>query len=166
MQANLVGGAISKQTKTWLPDFLRENFAKPLGIDRYYLPMMPTGDAYMGGGVYILPRDFLKLSQLMLNKGKWNGKEIITEDYVRKSMEARYTLGTAKYGYLWWMIEYPFQGRKVKAYFAGGNGGQISMFIPELDIAFVAFGGNYASSATFKMQQEFFPNYVLPAVAN
>lgn len=164
MQPNLLGGAIARQTHTWLPDFFRENFAKPLQVTRYYMPIMPLGDAYMGGGMQWMPRDFLKLSQLMLNKGKWNGKEIITEEYAKRCAEPRYKMGDRKYGLLWWEEDYPYQGRSLVAHAAEGNGGQMSMYIPELDLAFVAFGGSYASRGALRMQNEFIPQYVLPMV--
>jgi CubicO group peptidase (beta-lactamase class C family) len=41
-------------------------------------------------------------------------------------------------GYLWWVIEYPYRDRTVRAFFAGGNGGQIVMGVPELDLV-IAF---------------------------
>ena len=49
----------------------------------------------------------------------------------------------ARYGYLWWIFDYPYQGRKVRSYFASGNGGQLSIGIDELDLAIVFQGGSY-----------------------
>lgn len=71
---NLVGAVVKHATGTWLPDIFQRDFAQPLQISRYYLNLMPTGDAYMGGGLYMRPRDLLKLGQLYLNGGVWNGK--------------------------------------------------------------------------------------------
>jgi CubicO group peptidase (beta-lactamase class C family) len=54
-----------------------------------------------------------------------------------------YPMGpTSRYGYLWWMGEYPSGGRTLHYYLAAGNGGQISLAIPDLDLAVAAFGGN------------------------
>jgi CubicO group peptidase (beta-lactamase class C family) len=69
-----------------------------------------------------------------------------------------------QYGYLWWNIEYPYKNRKVRAYFAGGNGGQLVMVIPELELAIATYGGNYADRVSLALQQEYVPRYVLPAV--
>jgi hypothetical protein len=52
----------------------------------------------------------------------------------------------------------------VRGYFAGGNGGQVFMAIPELDLVVAFTGGNYGQSATFTSQRVFMPRYVLPAV--
>ena len=72
-----------------------------------------------------------------------------------------------QYGYLWNSMQYPYQGRpegKVRAFFAGGNGGQISMAIPDLDLVIAFTGGNYSDAATFRTQRTFMPEFLLPAV--
>ena len=70
-----------------------------------------------------------------------------------------------QYGYLWWDIEYPYKNRKLRAFFAGGNGGQVVMVIPELDLVIATYGGNYSSPESgCCMQQELTPNQILPAV--
>jgi hypothetical protein len=61
-----------------------------------------------------------------------------------------------------WFLAY--NGRKIRAFFAGGNGGQVSMAIPDLDVAIAFTGGNYADAATFVAQRMFVPDYLLPAV--
>ena len=61
-------------------------------------------------------------------------------------------------------MEYSHRGRKVRGLFAGGNGGQIFMAIPDLDLAIAFTGGNYNQAATFTAQREFIPRYILPAI--
>ena len=68
------------------------------------------------------------------------------------------------YGYLWNSVEYPYQGRTVHAYFPAGNGGQVYIGIPDLDLLVAFTGGNYADRTTFRSQQEFVPQDILPAV--
>lgn len=69
-----------------------------------------------------------------------------------------------QYGYLWWIIEYPYKGRTVRAYFAAGNGGQIVMGIPDLDLVIAFYGGNYNDPSLFIPQNVYVPEYILPAV--
>jgi len=155
--------------------------AEPLGIKQYYMNLTPTGDAYMGGGVRLLPRDFMKLGQLHLNGGTWNGRRVLTEEWCHRATSdvtridkttaynwqtSRIEIGTRKYGYLWWVEDYPYQGRTVRAFFAGGNGGQIVMGIPELDLVIAFYGGNYSDRALFVPQWVYVPQYILPAVGN
>ena len=162
---HLAGGVISRATGRSVPDLMWELVGQPLGMQHYYIPLTPLGDAYMGGGWHFRLRDFMKLGQLYLNGGTWRGRRVVSEDWVKRSTVPRFPMGTlSKYGYLWWVWEYPYQGRKVQAYFASGNGGQYVMVIPELDLVFAAYGGNYADAANWTTARELVPRYVLPAV--
>jgi len=69
-----------------------------------------------------------------------------------------------KYGYAWWLREYPYGERTVRAFFAGGNGGQVVIGIPELDLLVAFYGGNYSDSVLYRSQREFVPQFILPAV--
>ena len=100
----------------------------------------------------------------MLNGGTWNGHRVVSERWARRATSPLVSLGNAKYGYLWWMTEYPYQGRTVQAFFAGGNGGQVVIGIPELDLVVAAYGGNYNDPVLFRTQRRLVPEYVVPAV--
>ena len=98
----------------------------------------------MAAATSFLPRDFLKLAQLMVNDGRWNGRQIVSRDWARKSGSAlRNLTQSQQYGWLWNSVEYPYKGGQVRAFFAAGNGGQIFMGIPELDLVIGFTGGNY-----------------------
>ena len=64
----------------------------------------------MGGGIYWLPRDFMKLGQVMLNGGSWNGQRIVSSDGARRATAPLENLRKLQYGYLWWSITYPYRG--------------------------------------------------------
>jgi CubicO group peptidase (beta-lactamase class C family) len=66
---NLVGGAVASVTNSWLPIFFDQHLVRPLQFHAYHINLMPTGQAYMGGGLYLRPRDELKLGQLYLSHG-------------------------------------------------------------------------------------------------
>ena len=61
-------------------------------------------------------------------------------------------------------LRFPLQGRTVHAYYAGGNGGQTVIVIPELDMVLSTWAGNYASLVGLKIQEELIPKYILPAI--
>ena len=100
---------------------------EPMKIERYGWPLDPAGNPYGGGGVQFLPRDFMKLGQLMLDGGTWHGRRILSRDFVARASAPLYHLRNITYGYLWWGIDYPYKDRTVRAFFAGGAGGQIVM---------------------------------------
>ena len=68
------------------------------------------------------------------------------------------------YGYQWWVEDYPYKGRILRAFFAGGNGGQIVMGIPELDLVIAFYGGNYSDRVLLIPQWVYVPQYILPAI--
>jgi CubicO group peptidase (beta-lactamase class C family) len=163
-QANLAGGVLARVTRRWLPDLFHELVAQPLQMGRYAMNLTPTGEAYMGGGVQFLPRDFMKLGQLMIDRGRWRGRQIVSADWTRKSITARYDLRGLSYGYLWWVIDLPYKARTVRAFFAGGNGGQMVMGVPELDLVIAFYAGNYSDPVMYQTQRVYVPEYVLPAI--
>lgn len=165
VQPHLAGGVIAKATGRWLPDLFRETVAEPMQMRGYAINLTPTGEAYFGGGARFTARDFLKFAQLMLDDGKWRGKQIVSAEWARKSTAALTDIRGRHYGYLWWLIDLPYRGRTVRAFYAAGNGGQTSMGIPELGLAVAIFGGNYADTpATLAVQRELIPTHLLPAV--
>lgn len=164
MSPHLVGGVLRRATGRPLPELFHELIAEPLAIRRYWMNLTPTGEAYMGGGVRLVLRDFMKMGQLMMSGGTWNGRRVVSEAWARRSTSPLVTIGTSQYGYLWWLTEYPFQGRKVKVFYAGGNGGQVVIGIPELDLMVAANGGNYNDRVLFRTQRVLVPEHVLPAV--
>lgn len=161
---NLIGKVLSSATGQPLEDLFQDLIAGPLALGRYHLQLQPTGEPYMGGGIYWMPRDFMKLGQLMLNNGVWNGKRVVSEEWVRRSIAPHYPLQDRNYGYLWWVDDYPWQGRTLKAFYAGGNGGQVVIGIPELDLVICFWGGNYSSRTLYRMQNDLTTDYVLQAV--
>lgn len=137
--------------------------ARPLNIGRYAWPMDGAGNPYGGGGVAMLPRDFMKLGQLMLDGGRWQGRRIIGADFARRSTSALYNLRNIHYGYLWWREALPYKDRTVIAFRAAGAGGQTVTVVPELGLVVALYGGSY-SNANQREIQHLVPRIILPAV--
>jgi CubicO group peptidase (beta-lactamase class C family) len=164
MEPYLAGLMLERVSGRPLPDLFHELLAEPLGFQRYTLGLTPLGEAYFGGGHRFVARDFLKLPQMYLNGGTWNGRRILTEEWVKRSTTERYRMGSRGYGYLWWIIDYPYQGRTIRAYAQLGNGSQNAVFVPELDLAFATFGANYNSRSINHLLNALVPRHILPAV--
>lgn len=161
---NLALGVLSRATGESPMATFDRLLGGPLKIDRYSWLMDPAGHPYGGGSVQFFPRDFMKFGQLMLNGGTWQGRRILSRDFVARASAPLRQLNSIQYGYLWWSINYPYKDRAVRAYFAGGNGGQGVMVVPELDLVIATYGGSYASRVGLHIQQDFAPNYILPVV--
>jgi CubicO group peptidase (beta-lactamase class C family) len=163
-EPNLAGGMLARVARESQLSLFDRLLGRPLRLGDYAL-FLRSGDVYGGGGYRLVPRDFLKLAQLMLNGGRWGGKQIVSAEWARRSTAALRDLWPGQqYGYLWNSVVYDYNGRKIRAFFAGGNGGQISMAIPDLDLVIAFTGGNYADAATFRAQRNFVPEYLLPSV--
>ena len=168
MKPNLAAGMLERIAGEPLPEMFYRLVAKPMRMDKYHLFLQPTGQAYGGGGHHFTTRDFMKLTQLFLNDGKWEERQIVSQEWARKSGAALRVLSPTSgqtYGYLWNSFSYPYRGRKLHAYFPGGNGGQVYIGIPELDLVIAFTGGNYADRVLFRAQREFVPDDILPAVS-
>ncbi len=160
---NLALGMVSRVTGESPMYTFDRLLGEPMKIHRYSWVLDPAGHPFGGGSVQLLPRDFLKLGQLMLNKGMWQGRRILGRDYVERSSEPLYHLRGVYYGYLWWGIDYPYKDRTLYAYYAGGAGGQTVVVVPELELVVATLGGNFSSRGT-RFMAEVVPRSVLPAV--
>lgn len=167
MKPNLAAGMLEKIAGEPMQEMSDRLLARPLHMGRYHLFLQPTGEVYGGGGHRFTSRDFLKWAQLMVNDGKWEGKQIFSKEWARKSgapLRMLIPRFGQTYGYLWNSRAYDYKGRKLHAFFAGGNGGQISVGIPELDLVIAFTGGNYADGVMFRSSNTYIPESILPAV--
>ena len=114
----------------------------PLGINQYFWKRIPTGLADTEGGLYLAATDLAKIYYLYLKDGNWNGKQLVTAEWVKASVTPAITVGRAvKYGYKWWLYEYGNDNQKF-VWAGSGFGGQLPIIIPEYDIVAVFTGWN------------------------
>jgi len=161
---NLVGGVVADATHAWLPAFFHTAFAQPLGFGPYYVPMMPTGTMYLGGGEYVAPRDFLKFGQLFLDGGVWHGRRLLSKAWVQRSLQPHAALQSpGDYGYAWHILHVTVAGKTYVVDQAGGNGGQMLFVIPSLDAVAMVTAGNYGDYPTWRKFAEIIPQAVIAA---
>jgi CubicO group peptidase (beta-lactamase class C family) len=138
-------------------------------MEGYHLNLMPTGEAYFGGGAYLRPRDMLKLGQLYLSGGTWGGRRVVSKEWVARSLQPRAEMEAYfgvehKYGYGWHLYRLPANGRMYSAYGAGGNGGQMVIVVPDLDLVVATTGGAYGEfKKWYRWLTELIPQHVLAA---
>jgi CubicO group peptidase (beta-lactamase class C family) len=110
-------------------------------------------------------RDLWKLGQLYLNKGTWEGKRIVSEQWVADSIRPHAQIDdTTEYGYLWWLKSFAAGDRKYAAYFMTGNGGNKVVVFPELNAVVVITSTNYNSRDMHEQTEKLLTEYVLPAL--
>ena len=164
---NLLGAIVQQQIKMSLQDYFYRRFAAPMQFGSYamWLTPPPTSAAYMGGGDYYLPRDFLKFGELFLEHGRWNGRPILDDAWITACAQPRSTLNSKDdYGYGWHLSTYTVGGREIKAISAGGNGGQLLFVFPQLDMTVMITAANYGQYPVWqKFVSQLVPDYIIAA---
>jgi CubicO group peptidase (beta-lactamase class C family) len=180
---NLVGGALTAATKTWLPQFFDQAVARPLGFGRYHWNLTPTGDGYLGGGSWLRPRDLLKVGQAYLDGGVWRGRRIVDKDWIATSTAPRVHIspqttglsadefgeyyGESDDAYAWHLGSMRVGERAYRTYEATGNGGQVLIVAPELGLVVVFTGGNYRQGGIWsRWKDEIIGAHILPSMTD
>ena len=158
---HLAASLVAHVTNEWLPAFFERAVAQPLGMTRYALNLAPTGDGYGGGGAYLAPRDLLKLGQLALDGGAWKSRPVVPPGWMAASLAHQVTTADGgSDGLAWHRHTVRAKGREWQEVEANGNGGQLVMVIPELELVVGVTAGNYNRYGTWRRLRE----EVLPAV--
>ena len=156
---NLMGAAITTATSTWLPEWFDRTVARPLQFSPWHWNLMENDEGYLGGGVWLRPRDLLKVGQTWLDGGVWRGRRIVDAKWVAQSTAPHFHISPtttgltpeqfsdsymeADEGLAWHLGKVQSDQRSYRTYSATGNGGQLLIVIPELDMVVVFTGGNY-----------------------
>lgn len=143
--ANLLGEIIRKKSGQSLKDFADEHLFNKIGIqeNEWFLVPKPPYYEFSGGGNFLKPRDMARFGLLYLNKGMWQGEQILLRKWVEESTTKQ--IQTPEDGYLWWIKEFKYEDKVVSAFEASGNGGNKITAIPELDIVIILTGSGYGS---------------------
>lgn len=164
-QPNLALGVLSRATGEPVLETFDRLVARPMKMRHYGWWLDRAGNPYGGGGVQLYPRDFMKLGQLMLNGGTWEGRRILSRDFVTRASSPLYDLRELKYGYLWWLRDLPYRGRTVRTFYAAGNGGQATIVVPELDLVITTLGASYSSGkATHAISRDLAKDHILATI--
>ena len=162
---DLLGEIIKNATDLNVKTFSNSHLFGPLGITNYnWQTLYPSGMTCCHGDIYITPRDMAKFGYLYLKKGMWNGKRIISEEWINKSLQNQITPPVNwayGYGYLWWLKEYKANNSTFYSFNAEGWGGQQIIIIPSENMVVVFTGANYVSNPP---NDAIMNSYILPAI--
>ena len=140
--SELLAYIFRKATGKDIEEYASENLFSPLGIDHYFWKRIPTGLVDTEGGLYLSETDLAKIYYLFLREGTWNGKQLVSMEWVKASVTPSISLRQGvKYGYKWWLYEYGNDNSKY-VWAGSGFGGQWPIVIPEFDIVAVFTGWN------------------------
>jgi CubicO group peptidase (beta-lactamase class C family) len=157
----LAGRIVEKQTHMALPDFAKQTLFKDLGIKKYVWNFKPDPSSTETiCEVFLTPRDMAKFGLLYLNKGQWQGKQVLSAEWVQRSLSKQSVVQGVEYGYFWWLKYLEADGVRYCGQAAQGNGGQKIFLWPEQNMITVITGGNYNVQSP---SNELISRYILPA---
>ena len=156
---------LTKSTGMRTDRYAQAKLFAPLGVTNVEWVYSPMNVPQTGGGLRLNSRDLLKIAQLYLNGGQWEGKRIVSDTWVKASTTPHAQIDeSTDYGYLWWLKSFKAGEKNYPAYFMSGNGGNKVVAIPSLDMTVVITSNNYNSRGMHEQTERILTEYVLAAV--
>lgn len=158
--SHLLSCLLSKWCGLTAREFAERYLFQPLGIKDYHWESCPDGGTCGHVGLYLSAGDLVKLGQLCLDGGTFQGVRLIHEEWLRESMMPRgepfYDYG--QYGYHWWSSQY----HGLRYAYAHGHGGQQIYVVPELSAVIVFTSTSRAKRC--KNPKKLVEEYLLPVL--
>jgi len=155
----MLGAIVNKVSGQELEKFLGPRLFQPLEIKGYDWEKSPQGLSVAGWGLRVTTEDIAKFGQLYLQKGKWNGKEILTEAWVTEASSYQTSSNTGDSD---WSQGYGYQFWRCKPGFFRGDGafGQYCIVMPQHDAVLVVNSESWDMQKQMTLMWE----HVLPAL--
>lgn len=129
--SHLLSGIVTKVSGMSTLAFAYSRLFGPLGMTCWYWWQDPQGYYYGGGGTWFTARDLAKFGLMVARRGEWDGRRIVSEEWLRES--TRPHVRSNNYAYHWWATT--LSGYPMPA--GTGYGGQAVYAVPELDLVVV-----------------------------
>lgn len=124
----------------------RARLFEPLGVEHFRYATYDDGRRTdTGGHLRLRPRDLAKIGQLVLDEGRWQGRQVVPASWVAAATAEHTRVDGVPYGYLWWRDRARTERFDGDVVFASGNGGQHVFVVRELELVVVFTGGAYNS---------------------
>lgn len=160
----LIGHLIARGTGMPLDDYAREKLFKPLGIEDFEWARGADGVPSAASGLRLNIHDLAKIGRMMIDKGNWNGMQVVPAEWVVEATTPQATPEAGiRYGLFWWLA-----GEGEPPYWAAGfgNGGQRLMFGARNDLVVAVFAGRYNDPEAWRVPVKVILNFVLPNIRN
>ena len=160
----LLGKLLETSLKRPIQDFAQESLFSPLGIHNVEWQFTPLGMVMTGGGLGLRSRDLLKFAQLYLDRGIWQGKQVVNENWVTESLKPRTEIDEhTEYGYLWWLGNNIVNEKKYPSFYLAGMGGNRIAFYPDLNLAVTITAENFGVRNAHDLTDRILNEFILPA---
>jgi CubicO group peptidase (beta-lactamase class C family) len=152
----LLSAIVQGATGMKAADFAHAHLFGPLGITRFEWAASPQGVNIGWSDLHLTPLDMAKFGYLYLNQGWWDGKQVVSSEWVKESTRSRIRAGTLSdgYGYQWWVDDAGY-------YMALGYSGQYIVVVPDKNMVVVFV--SHLPENDFFLPEQLLTQYVLPA---
>lgn len=154
VRVNLLAYSLLQVWRKPLPQVLKEHIMDPIGasttwrwfgydnswtdLDGHHVQSV-SGGGHSGGGIFINALDHARFGLLFLNKGAWNGKQLISQDWIEKATAS--SPAQVNYGYMWWLNKKGtsrfWEGVPENVFYAAGFGGNFIVIVPDEELVIV-----------------------------
>lgn len=160
-----LGEVIQTAVREPLQVYAQRRLFDPLGIEAPVWPFSPLGLAQAGGGLSLRTRDLWKLGQLYLDGGRFGGRQVIPEEWVRQSLSAKATArDDADYGYLWWLMKIPNGDSFIVAPTMAGFGGNAVFLLPQKRAVVVITTTNFGERQAHALTRTLLTRELIPSL--
>ncbi|NDG71026.1 MAG: class C beta-lactamase-related serine hydrolase [Proteobacteria bacterium] len=121
-------------------EFILKEILTPLNIKQYQWEAGISGQPKSAAGSAFLSRDMIKFGSLIMNKGKWEGQQLIPEEYIARAITGGPV--NPKYGFFWWNEDFKIGDKTYHGIQGRGAGGQFIFMFPEIDLVAVVTSHN------------------------
>lgn len=161
----VLGDIIHKRVPNGLEKYADKKLFRPLNITKYKWQFTPQKVANTAGSLQLSSLDYAKFGQLYKNQGTWNGKQILPQEWVAKSLSHQMTVSEDEfYGYLFWNKTYKINGLDYEVYYSSGNGGNRIFIFKDQPIVIVITATAYNTPYGEKQVEKIMQEYLIPAI--
>ena len=144
--AILASHVFQKETGQNIAEYAKKYLFAPLGIIDTYWKQTPAGIADTESGMYMRPADLAKIGELYLHNGRWEGRQLVSPEWVHQSVTDNAAQGNGGYGFYWRLRS---QGSEQDFIFsAHGFGGQGMHVNPKRNLVVVVYGWHIPKEGT------------------
>jgi CubicO group peptidase (beta-lactamase class C family) len=161
----VLGDIIHKSVPNGLEKYADKNLFQPLGITKYKWQFTPQKVANTAGSLQLRSLDYAKFGQLYKNEGAWNGKQILSKEWIAKSLSHQVKISENEYyGYLFWNKTYKVNDVDYEVYYSSGNGGNRVFIFKDQPIVIVITSTAYNTPFGQKQADNIMQDYLIPVI--
>lgn len=159
-----LGQIIERAATKPVDAYIEQRLLKPLDVKKVNWDRSPSSEVMTGGGAELTSRDLLKLGELVLNDGVYEGARILPASWIAEMTSVHVKANEEQdYGYQWWRRDFACGDETVSGWYMAGNGGNKIAVFKDLDLTVVVTARLYGTSGMHQQSTDIIEDYILAA---